>query len=442
MRTFRYATVFAAATALGVAAPSLAGDFVQGPKLVGNGAVGSPEQGISVALSADGNTAIVGGSYDDSRVGAAWVFTRSAGTWTQQGTKLVGSSTSAVRDQGYSVALSSDGSTAILGGVSDDSGTGAAWVFTRSAGIWTQQGGKLVGTGAVGHANQGWSVAVSSDGSNAIVGGGSDDSGVGAAWVFTRSAGIWSQQGVKLGGQDRVGAPAQGRSVALSSDGSTAIVGGPLDSSGTGAAWVFTRSGGVWSQQGAKLVGTGAVGLALQGGRVALSSDGNTAILGGSNDDSGTGAAWVFTRSGGVWSQQGAKLVGTGASGSLVNEGISVALSADGDTAIVGGSSDDSDTGAAWVFTRSGGVWSQRGSKRIGAGAAGNSAQGSSAAISADGSTAILGGILDDGHIGASFIFMRTCAHGDVNGDGAVDVADVFYLINFLFAGGPAPRCF
>ncbi|HKC23429.1 MAG TPA: hypothetical protein VKF32_01735, partial [Thermoanaerobaculia bacterium] len=232
MRTFRYATVFAAATALGVAAPSLAGDFVQGPKLVGNGAVGSPEQGISVALSADGNTAIVGGSYDDSRVGAAWVFTRSAGTWTQQGTKLVGSSTSAVRDQGYSVALSSDGSTAILGGVSDDSGTGAAWVFTRSAGIWTQQGGKLVGTGAVGHANQGWSVAVSSDGSNAIVGGGSDDSGVGAAWVFTRSAGIWSQQGVKLGGQDRVGAPAQGRSVALSSDGSTAIVGGPLDSSG------------------------------------------------------------------------------------------------------------------------------------------------------------------------------------------------------------------
>jgi hypothetical protein len=85
--------------------------------------------------------------------------------------------------------------------------------------------------------------------------------------------------------------------VSLSSDGNTAIVGGFHDSSAAGAAWVFTRSGGVWSQQGNKLVGTGAVGDAAQGVSVSLSSDGNTAIVGGFQDSSGAGAAWVFTRS-------------------------------------------------------------------------------------------------------------------------------------------------
>src|ERR1700693_1749610 len=63
----------------------------QGPKLVGSGAIGDPiYQGLSVALSADGNTAIVGGNYDNSQTGAAWVYTRGSGVWTQQGLKLVG----------------------------------------------------------------------------------------------------------------------------------------------------------------------------------------------------------------------------------------------------------------------------------------------------------------------------------------------------------------
>ena len=70
-----------------------------------------------------------------------------------------------------------------------------------------------------------------------------------------------------------------------------------------------------FTQQGPKLVGTGAVGTAEQGYSVALSADGNTAIVGGPDDNSDTGAAWVYTRSGGVWTQQGSKLVGTGAVG-------------------------------------------------------------------------------------------------------------------------------
>ena len=139
--------------------------------------------------------------------------------------------------------------------------------------------------------------------------------------------------------------------MALSGDGNTAMVGGPNDNSQFGAAWVYTRSGGVWNQQGSKLLGTGAIGTtAQQGLSVALSADGNTAIVGGDGDKSDTGAAWVYTRSGGVWNQQGSKLVGTGAIG-VALQGISVALSGDGNTAIVGGPNDNG-IGAAWVFVQ------------------------------------------------------------------------------------------
>jgi hypothetical protein len=120
------------------------------------------------------------------------VFTRSGGVWTQQGERLVGTGAVAPAGQGWSVALSADGTTAIVGGYSDNRGTGAAWVFTRSGGVWTQQGEKLVGTGAVGAAWQGYSVGLSADGNTAIVGGTYDNDSVGAAWVFTReSQDLW-----------------------------------------------------------------------------------------------------------------------------------------------------------------------------------------------------------------------------------------------------------
>jgi hypothetical protein len=219
-------------------------------------------------------------------------------------------------------------------------GFGAAWVYARSGGIWTQLGGKLVGTGAVGNARQGWSVALSADGNTALVGGPYDNEQTGAAWVYTRNGGLWAQQGGKLVGSGAVGAPYQGWSVALSDDGNTAVVGGPYDNSSIGGAWAYARSNGVWTQQGNKLVGTGAVQVtsvaAAQGSSAALSGDGNTAIVGGPFDNSNAGAAWVWTRTSGVWTQQGSKLVGTGAVKNAAEQGWSVALSADGNSAIVG----------------------------------------------------------------------------------------------------------
>ena len=93
-----------------------------------------------VSLSADGNTALVGGWKDDSTKGAAWVFTRSGGVWSQQGPKLTGGGESGEAGFGTSVALSADGNTALIGGPGDNGRQGAAWVFTRSGSTWTQQG--------------------------------------------------------------------------------------------------------------------------------------------------------------------------------------------------------------------------------------------------------------------------------------------------------------
>jgi hypothetical protein len=387
------------------AQPASAQFTQQGQKLVGSGAAGLASQGSAVALSADGNTAIVGGESDNSGTGAAWEFIQSSGVWSQQGSKLVGTGYSGAPYQGISVALSADSTTAIVGGAFDNSDAGAAWVFTLSGNV------KLpIGTGAVGKAYQGYSVALSADGNTAIVGGPSDNSLIGAAWVFTQSAGVWTQQGAKLVGTGYSGQSNQGRSVALSADGNIAIVGGPGDNSGTGAVWFFSRSSnGIWSQQGSKQIGASAVGAAEQGFSVALSADGNTAVAGGYGDNSNAGAVWVFTRnSNGSWSQQGSKLVGKGAVGSLVYQGCSVALSADGNTAIVGGYGDNSNAGAVWVFTRNGGVWNQGGTKLpLGTGAVGSAVyQGYSVALSADGNTAIVGGYGDNSNAGATWVFV------------------------------------
>lgn len=126
-------------------------------------------------------------------------------------------------------------------------------------------------------------------------GGGILSSGVGAAWVYTLSDGVWVQQS-KLIGPQAIGPAGQGYSVALSSDGTVAIVGAPNDNSEAGAAWVYTLSKGVPTQPGIKLpLGTDAIGTANQGASVALSANGRTAIVGGSSDNYNAGAAWVYT---------------------------------------------------------------------------------------------------------------------------------------------------
>jgi hypothetical protein len=200
--------------------------------------------GWAVALSADGNTALIGGPGDSGENGAAWVFTRTGGTWGQQSEKLTGGCQEGTLARfGSSVALSSAGDTALIGGPEANEKSGAAWVFTRSLeGVWSQQGGKLTGSGEEGQGNFGSSVALSADGNTALIGGPLDRESSGAAWVFTGTGGTWTQQGAKLTGEGEVGGGRFGQSVALSSAGTSALIGGSGDSGSQGAAWGLVNS--------------------------------------------------------------------------------------------------------------------------------------------------------------------------------------------------------
>jgi FG-GAP-like repeat/FG-GAP repeat len=401
--------------------PALADFIQQGPKLVGPGATGGSNQGFAVALSADGNTALIGGSNDNSGAGAAWVFTRTSGVWSPQGGKLFGLGAVGNAQQGAAVALSADGNTAIVGGQTDNGFVGAVWAFSRSNGVWNPQGSKLVGMGG-GLSEQGFSVALSADGNTALVGGPGDSNNFGAAWVFTRSGSTWIQQGNKLVGTGNSGGPCQGSSVALSADGNTALIGARCDAGGVGAAWVFTRTAGAWTQYGNKLVGS-FPGLAQQGWSVALSGDGLTALIGAPGDDGGDpGGVYVFTLVNGTWTQQ-TRMAGGGGTGTP-NQGWSVALSGDGNIAVVGGPFDNTNTGAAWVFTRSNGVWTEQGFKLVGSGVSGTSPfQGRSVALSSSGNTALIGGNGDNNNVGATWVFIPSTNTHDFNGNTLSDIA-------------------
>ncbi|MBS1795246.1 MAG: FG-GAP repeat protein [Acidobacteria bacterium] len=347
-------------------APAATGSFTQTAKLTAADGAAGDRFGLPVAVS--GDTAVVGAAFDtvgaNANQGSAYVFTRSGTVWSQQA-KLTADDGAANDYFGTSVAI--DGETIVVGAYFDDVGAnanqGSAYVFTRSGTTWTQQT-RL--TAADGAASDLFGLSVAVSGGTAIVGSYSDTVGAnavqGSAYVFTRAGTVWTQQ-AQLTAADGAAADRFGNAVALSGD--TALVGASLDDVGAtgnqGSAYVFTRSGTVWTQQAQLVAADGAAGDYF-GNAVALSGD--TALVGAYADDvaasSDLGAAYVFTRSGSTWSQQAKLLPADGAAGD--NFGTSVAL--DGETAVVGAIYSNvganADQGAAYVFNRAGAVWTQQ----------------------------------------------------------------------------------
>ena len=322
--------------------------------------------GYMVAIS--GDTALVGAPFKSvdgqSQAGAAYVFVRSGASWSERA-ELTAPDGAAGDCFGRSLALSGD--TALIGAwgksVAGQSQAGAAYVFTRSAASWSEQAELTASDGAADD-ELGFSVALSGD--TALLGAWgksvAGQSQAGAAYVFTRSGRRWSQQ-AELTAGDVVAGDFFGRSVALSGD--TALVGALHKTvagvSKAGAAYVFTGSGKSWSEQAKLTAGYGAGSLEL-GCTVAVSGD--TALLGAYHKCpqglTFAGGAYVFTRAGAAWSQQAELTVSDAAAYDKL--GRFVALS--GDTALLGAYSHTVDgknnAGAAYVFTRSATTWSQQ----------------------------------------------------------------------------------
>ncbi len=353
--------------------PLVVDPFVQQAELTASDGAAGDQFGFSIALSGDGNTAVVGafGHTVNGNVyqGAAYVFTNSGGNWSQQA-ELSASDGAAGDWFGDSVALSGDGNTAVLGAsghaVNGNQIQGAAYVFTNSAGSWSQQA-ELTASDGVYDDEFGISVALSSDGNTALVGAlfhtvNGNTNYQGAAYVFANSAGSWSQQ-QELTASDGAGGDLFGNSVTLSSDGNTALVGAYAHTVNgnryQGAGYVFTNSAGSWSQQ-AELTASDGVYDDEFGISVALSSDGNTALVGAlfhtvNGNTNYQGAAYVFANSAGSWSQQQELTASDGAGGDLF--GNSVTLSSDGNTALAGAPyhtvNGNANQGAAYTFVNS-----------------------------------------------------------------------------------------
>jgi hypothetical protein len=406
-----------------------------GSERLSAGSSGDPAErsrfGWSVALSGEGDTALVGAPGEDNGVGAAWIFIRSANGWIQQGEKLT-IPEKAVNGQtcseehvegggepeeegeeagagevhpcrfGRSVALSADGNTAVIGAPRENGNTGAVWIFTRSGSSWTP-GSELPSPEAESKWRFGTSVAVSADGGTLAVG--APRLNGGRVWTFTRSGSSWSPLGGPLTGAGEVGDGLFGQSVALSADGETILVGAPGDSEQQGAAWGFKRSGADWADQGTKLTGGSPSPEARFGSSVALSGDASTALVGARGADNGNGAASVFSSTGTGWVEQGPALSGDGEAGE--GFGGSVALSFDGSVAVVGAGQAKSHDGLTWLFERSGSSSSWGAAQeKLSTDLPGRGALqfGSGVALSADAETVLVGARSEE-RAGAAWVF-------------------------------------
>jgi hypothetical protein len=256
--------------------------------------------GCSVSLSSDGSTVAIAargvrGASQGGNVGYVRVYKNISGTWTQEGSEI----DAEVGSYGHSVSLSSDGRTlAIANNVPyHQSSEGDVRVYKNISGTWTQVG-KDIDVEDVSAAS-GWSVSLSSDGSTVAIGSpynGYSDTGnynIGYVSIYENISGNWTQVGSDIAGEYVVGGWC-GYSVSLSADGSVVAIGAPknignyVTNSAVGSARIYKNTSGTWTQVGKDIDGTELGG--NFGWSVSLSGDGSTVVIGdftGKGDDRG-----------------------------------------------------------------------------------------------------------------------------------------------------------
>lgn len=328
-------------------------------------------------ISISGDTAVIGAD------GSVYVFVRSGEVWTEQ-QKLTAGSEADREYLGSSVSISGD--TAVIGTLADPaggSGPGSAYVFVRRGTTWIEEQ-KLTASDVAQGDWFGRSVSISGD--TAIVGttyetyaGGS---GPGSAYVFFRSGGVWTQE-QKLTASDGAADDWFGSPVSISGD--TAIIGAWGDDDNgdrSGSAYVFVRSGTTWTEAH-KLTARNGKASDWFGRSVSISGD--TAIIAAAGADSGS--AHVFVRSGTTWTHEQTLTASDGVGGEVFGDSVCIL----GDTAIVGAYYADAGRGAAYVFTRGGTTWTQE--QKL---SPSDETVGFGTAVAILGDTAIIGTAYDD----------------------------------------------
>jgi len=343
------------------AATATAAPWTETAKLVADDGASWDIFGCDVCLY--GSRALIAARWDDdsgSDSGSAYVFENAGGTWSQAA-KLTASDGEADDLFGGGIALGED--LAIIGAPGDDDNgatSGAAYVFRKAGGTWTEVAKLTPGDGAVDDRFGG---SVSLSGNTAIIGARGDDGYTGSAYIFRETGGTWSQVAKLV---NDYGEAYDNFGWAVSLSGSTALVGVPGDDprgDWSGSAYVFEERDGVWQVAGYFNPIAGAADDRL--GR-AVSLSGDTAIVGAEDDDDngyGSGSAYIYERTGNSWSLA-AKLT---ASDGATSDGFGCAVSVDGDTALVGAFFVDGEgdpyplsyAGAAYVFRRDAGTWTE-----------------------------------------------------------------------------------
>lgn len=345
----------------------------------------------AVAVSADGNTAAIGAP-DDSGNGATWIYVRKCGAWEKQA-KLYGALTSGFSGQGVAVSLSADGNTLAVGGSTDNSGIGAVWIFVRDeCGKWSQQGTKLVISPVAGIskiAETGAAVDLSADGNTLIVGSPSSLDTVlnqtGLITVFTRTAGTWTQGPSTWSTTNLVSISQpvnnQGTRVSISADGTV------IAESGDGAVVMYSYLGGVLTQ--VQFLETSNFGNKFGLGGLDLSADGlNLAV--GATGQSPNGVVYIYVNVAGIWTLQGLPVQTSNLLSNPALFGYTVSFSGDASTLAVGAYQDNTTEGAVFVFTRTATNWVER-EKLVGPPNQGSVNQGTSVALSSEGNTLVVG---------------------------------------------------
>lgn len=389
---------------------------VEQAKLLANDGEANINLGFSVSVSNDGSVCVIGapgGGATGSQAGAAYVYRRQNGVWSQEA-KLTPNVPQMSDNFGRTVAISGDGATISVSSISADdygSNRGSVYVFVKSGSDWIQQT-KLLPPAAEATTSYGISVSLSSDGNTLAVGRHLEDSpttDAGSVYIYVRTGAVWAEQ-AKLTVSD--GSMHFGRSVSLSNSGNDIAVGAYGTAEDHGCVYVFIRSGATWSQQARVTASDGASGDSL-GYSVSISGDGNTVLAGAyGNDTKGTsaGAAYVYTRSGVTWSQHSKLMLADGSAGDYF--GHSVSISENGSFCAVGAYLDDdkgSSSGTVAIFKKNGAVWEQT-SKLSPADGAISDRFGYSVSLSGDGKTCVGGAYFNTNprgtNAGAAYVFI------------------------------------